>query len=110
MGMEQVSVAAATAVVGYDLMINTTGKVQGNRRILKSIAICGSAAGGDTKIDLFVDNFKVGSFYNITTGFPTLDHRFGLNNFVPAGSAISLLVTDAPATNPINVQIEWDDL
>jgi hypothetical protein len=110
MGMSQVSIAAATAVLGYDLMTGDTGKVQGNKRILRSIACTGSAAAGDSKIDLMVDNFKVGSFFNLATGFPTLDHRFKLNNWVPVGSAISLIVVDAPATNPLNVQIEWDDL
>jgi len=110
MGMEQLSVAAATAVVGYDLMKDTTSKVQGNRRILRAIAVTGSAAAGDTLLGLYVDNFKIGSFYNLTTGFPTLDHRFSLNNFVPVGSAITLRVEDAPTTNPINVQIEWDDI
>jgi len=108
--MSQISIAAATAVLGYDLMNGDTGKVQGNNRILRSIAVAGSAAAGDTKLDLFVDNFKVGSFYNLATGFPTLDHRFKLNNVVPRGSNLTLVVTDAPATNPINIQLEWDDI
>lgn len=110
MGMSQISVPAATAVLGYDLMTGDTGKVQGNHRILRSIAVAGSAAAGDTKFDLFIDNFKVGSFYNLNTGFPTLDHRFALNNLVKAGSAITMIVTDAASTNPLNVQLEWDDI
>lgn len=110
MGMGQVSVAAATAVLNYDLTNGTLWAVQGNDRVLTGIAICGSAAAGDSKVDLFIDQVKVAELYNTSTGFPTKDHFYNLNNFVPKGSKISLIVTDAASTNPLNCVIMWTDV
>jgi len=110
MGMGQVSVAAATAVLGYDLATGTTWSVQGADRALTGFAITGSAAAGDTKVALYVDQTLVGEFYNTTTGFPTKDHFYEIDAFVPAGSKIAMLVTDAAATNPINVVVQWDEV
>jgi len=110
MGMGQVSVAAATAVLGYDLTTGTLWATQGNRRVITGFAMTGSAAAGDAKIDLYVDQYKVGEFFNVTTGFPTKDHFYALNAFVPAGSKISIIVTDAPGTNPLNCVLTWGDV
>jgi len=110
MGMGQVSIAAATAAVGYDCTTGTLWAVQGNNRVLTGIAVGGSAAAGDAKIDVFVDQVKIGEFYNTVTGFPTRDHFYNLNNVVPAGSKISMIVTDAAATNPLNITIQWQDI
>lgn len=110
MGMGQVSVAAATAVLGYDLANGQTWAVQGSDRALTGFAITGSAAAGDTKVSLYVDQVLVGEFFNTTTGFPTKDHFYGIDAYVPAGSKISIIVTDAAATNPINCVVQWDDV
>lgn len=110
MGLGQVSVAAASAVVGYDLTSGQLWAVQGRNRALTGFAMTGSAAAGDTKVSLYVDQVLVGEFYNTTTGFPTKDHFYNLNAFVPAGSKISIIVTDAASTNPINVVVQWTDL
>ena len=109
MGMGQASIAAATAVLGYDLTTGQLWAVSGNDRILTGFAITGSAAAGDCKVDLYVDQVKVGEFYNTTTGFPTRDHFYALDAFCPAGSKISVIVTDAAATNPVNVVVAWED-
>jgi len=110
MGMGQASVAAATAVLGYDLVSNQTWSVSGTDRALSGFAITGSAAAGDTKVSLYVDQVLVGEFFNTTTGFPTKDHFYDIDAFVPAGSKVSVIVTDAPATNPINVVVQWEDV
>lgn len=109
MGNGEVSVAAATAVVDYDLFRDTTWQTVSYDRVVSSIAVCGSAAAGDTKVALFVDGEKVGEYYNTATGFPTADHDRALEIPVPAGARLSCIVTDAPATNPINVKIEWEE-
>lgn len=109
MGMGQSSVAAATAVLGYDLTFGQIWAVQGNDRVLTGFAMTGSAAAGDTKIDLYVDQQKVLEAFNTTTGYPTKDHYYNVDAYVPAGSKISVIVTDAPATNPINIVVVWDD-
>ena len=103
----QVSVAAATAVVGYDLFRDQTWRVSSRARRLKGLAVAGSAAAGDTAIDLYVDRYHVGKFYNLATGWPTMDHMVPLKgNAVPPGATVAAIVADAASTNPINVIIE----
>lgn len=101
----QVSVAAATAVVGYDLFRDQTWRVSSKARRLRGMAVAGSAAALDTTVDLYIDQYHVGKFYNSATGAPIIDqHMVPLKgNLVPAGATIACIVSDAPATNPINV-------
>lgn len=110
MGIGQTSVAAATAALGYDLTTGQIWATSSSERGLTGFAICGSAAAGDTKVDVYVDQIKIGEFYNTTTGFPTKDHFYPLDNYVPAGSKISVIVTDAASTNPVNIIVQWDEL
>jgi hypothetical protein len=101
------SVAAATAVVGYDLLRDKPWRVAGRPRRLLGVALTGSAAVGDSAADVMVGNTKVGELYNNATGFPTRDHLFGMGGVVvPAGETIAVIVTDAPATNPLNVMLD----
>jgi len=108
MGVGQVSVAAATAILSADLTNGQTWAVSGEDRALTGFAITGSAAAGDTAVQLFVDQALVGTFYNTTTGYPTKDHFYEVDAFVPAGSKISIIVTDAAASNPINCVVQWE--
>lgn len=102
----QVSIAAATAVVGYDLFKDQTWNVSGRNRVIRGLACAGSAAAGDTEVDLYVGNVRVTNFFNSATGFPTRDHYKPLGAVaVPAGTKISAIVRDAPATNPINIDL-----
>jgi len=111
MGIGEVSVAAATAVLGYDMAQNTIWQQQGIPRALVGMAVTGSAAAGDAKVDLFIDTFKVGEFVNNATGFPTMDHVFPLgNNYIPPHSQLHIFVTDAPGTNPLNIKVIWKEL
>lgn len=103
MGVGQVSVAAATAVVGYDLLNNTWFQQVGYNRVITGFALKGSAAAGDTAVDLFVDTVKIGTFYNTNTGFPNMDDLMPMRVSVPANARLHAYVTDAAATNPINV-------
>ena len=100
----QVTVAAATAVAGYDLLRDQTWRVSSRRRTLRGCAVAGSAAAGDCSFDLYIDQYHVGRFYNLATGWPTRDHIVPLRgNFVPPGATISAIMHTAPTTNPINV-------
>lgn len=111
MGTGQNSVAAATAVVGYDLATGTIWQQSSVDRALTGFALKGSAAGGDTKVSVYIDTVKVAEAYNVTTGFPNNDDLIQLDsNYVPAGAMIHIYVDDAPATNPINLIISWDEV
>lgn len=102
----QVSIAAATAVVGFDLAAGTTWRVSNLPRRALAAGLAGSAAALDTKVDIFVGNVKVGEMFNSATGAPNRDSMFRIGYLVPAGAPISIIVTDAPATNPINFAMD----
>lgn len=108
MSLTIISVAAATAVVGYDLLTNRPDiATSGVRRVLRALALTGSAAAGDSAIDVKVANRTVATLYNTATGFPTNDaSKFDTAYNVPGGSPVSVIVIDAPATNPLNLLID----
>ena len=103
----QASVAAATAVIGYDLANGQTWKQSMARRRLRGCALAGSAAAGDTEVHIFRGSVKIGELFNTATGFPTRDHLFPIGSDIPPGEEISVLVVDAPATNPINPLLDF---
>jgi hypothetical protein len=106
----EVTIAAATAVLGYDLLRDEPWTVSDNPRVINGLGLTGSAAAGDSAADLLVGQYRVARRYNTVTGFPTKDHVTPLDAYVPPGAKISLPVVDAPATNPINAKIIVEDL
>lgn len=108
MALTVVSVAAATAAVGYDLLTNRPDiSSAGVARVLRALALTGSAAAGDSAVDVKVGNRVVSSLFNTALGFPTNDAaKFDTAYNVPSGQAVSVIITDAPATNPINLLID----
>jgi len=108
MALTMVSVPAATAVLGYDLLTNRPDVTSAGRaRVIRGLAVVGSAAAGDARVQVKVGAAVVATLYNTATGFPTADAAlFPTSYAVPAGSSISIIVDDAPATNPLNVLID----
>lgn len=107
------SVAAATAVVGFDLLTNQAQLRQsGGNRTLESVALTGSAAAGDSEVSIRIGNTEVARLFNSATGFPTQDAaKVDVGGaFIPAGEPLQALVLDAPATNPLNVQMDVTEL
>lgn len=107
------SIAAATAVVGYDLLSNLPyARVSGGDRVLSAAGLAGSAAALDTRVGVFIGGVKIGQLFNVSTGHVNNDrdlNDFG-DAFIPAGESLSLLVEDAPATNPINFRAVIEEL
>jgi len=100
----QVSIAAATAVLGYDMFRDQTWRVSAKPRRLYGLGIAGSAAAGDCAVDVYIDQYHVGRFYNLATGWPTKDHIVPLKgNAVPPGATVACIVSVAPGTNPLNI-------
>ena len=105
------SVAAATAVLDYDLFSNEVWSRSPTNRTLNGIGTRGSAAAGDTMFEVFIDEVRVGNFYNISTGFPNNDDIAALDQLiVPAGAQLRAIVRDAATTNPINVTVELENI
>ncbi len=98
----EVAVAAATAILGYDLLTGVVGKRESSPRRLIGVGICGSTAAGDAAVDVNVNSIPVATMYNLATGWRTKDRISPVNISVPGDSELALLVVDAPATNPLN--------
>jgi len=105
----QVSVAAATAVVGYDLARDTYWQQSNRSRRIVAIGLKGSAAALDTKVRLMVGAQQVGEMFNSGTGAPNRDDMFRIGAIVPPGQEVHLFVDDAPATNPINASVDFEE-
>lgn len=101
----QVSVAAATAVAGYDIFRDEQWNSSDKPRILRKLRCAGSTAGGDCSFHLYIGSFYVGRFFVLAAGWPTKDHEVEINRFVPPGARIVANMVVAPTTNPINVVI-----
>ncbi len=108
MALTTISVPAATAVLAYDLLTNRPDVQTGaGRRVIRALSLTGSAAAGDAAVDVKVGNRVVATLYNTALGFPNNDaSKFPTQYLVPPGSPISVVVTDAPATNPLNLMID----
>lgn len=108
MALSTLSVPAATAVLGYDLLTGRPDITSGaSNRVIRSLGLTGSAAAGDASVDVKVGNRTVATLFNSNTGFPRNDaDKFPTAYMVPAGSPLSVIVTDAPATNPLNLLID----
>lgn len=104
------SIAAATAVVGYDLLTDQPIRTSEVDRVVTGISLLGSAAALDTIADLLVGQDRQLRMYNRTTGFPNMDDLTPLSAVVPAGSPLTMPVIDAPATNAINGIIVVEDV
>lgn len=99
----QVSVTAAVALAGYDIMQNQAWRVSDVVRVLDAIRVAGSTAGGDCSFNLFIGSYYVGRFYVIAAGWPTQAHETVIAKMVPPGANIVMEMITAPTTNPINV-------
>lgn len=105
------SVAAATAVLGYDLLQGQIHQISAVNRVLQGVSLTGSAAIGDTKVDLYVDTVKVAEVWNSKLLIGNMDDIVMLDNlFVPAGAALHAIVTDAPVTNPVFLGIRTAEI
>lgn len=109
MALEEVSIAAASAPLGTNLLADSTFRQVGRSRIIRGAALAGSAAAGDTEVEILVGSSVVARLFNKATGFPTRDHLFPVGAFVPANTEVSARVTDAPSTNPINLAIDFGE-
>jgi len=106
----QTSIAAATAVLDYDLAQNTEWQQAGRPRRMIAVGLKGSAAALDTKVRIMIGSAQVGTIFNSGTGAPNRDDMFRIGSICPANTEAHFYVADAPSTNPINLAVDWSDL
>jgi len=105
----RVEVAAATAVLGYDLLQGDLNNRVPTGRKLAGLMFTGSTAAGDCVIELMVGNKVIGKFANTSTGLVadrTKDYR-QINEYVPANQLVQAFCRDAANTNPVVLEIEF---
>jgi len=103
------SEAAATLTVGTDAFRNDRKRTSSRGRAISGIALVGSAAINDTEIDLYAGDYYFGRFRNSRAGVvaPILpdDLQPIRPTYVAPGDALTAIVVDAPATNPLLIQV-----
>ena len=105
-----ISVAAATAILDAALLAGERFKRTPQNRTLEGVALRGSAAAGDTRISLHIDEVRVGSFFNNGLAFPNNDDLLPIESlFIPGGAELQAIVEDAATTNPINLMLALED-
>ena len=102
----EASVAAAVAVLGYDLLQDEPNATISAGQRVSTAGMKGSAAAGDAKIRLTAGAHEIATLYNNDTGFPGRDDMMPVG-YVHTGPPTRLYakVTDAPATNPLNIAV-----
>jgi len=100
-----VSVAAASAPIDTDILKDSEIRSKMAGRRIRKVGLAGSAAAGDTKVELKRGGTTIAILYNTSTGFPKHDDMFEPNEAVPTGEELHAIVRDAPATNPINLTV-----
>lgn len=105
-------VAAATALVGADLFTGEVWARAPQDRVLNGIAYTGSAVIGDTEIEVYIDEVRVGSFFNSALLTPQIDRDIQpLESLgVPAGAQLRANVIDAAATSIVYCLVALEDV
>lgn len=106
-----VGVAAATAVLDYDMFIGQVWSRQPQDRVITGLACCGSAVTGDAEVEVYVDEVRIGNFFNTKLLLPNNDELMPLESLgIPGGAQLRGLVRDAPATSILYVMAALEDL
>jgi len=103
-----IGVAAATAVLGYNVLQNRPDiQSAGRDRVLRGFALTGSAVIGDCAVDIKVGDRVVGTFYNSALLTPQANRDVNpMHVAVPRGVPVSVIVTDAPATSVMYAMLD----
>lgn len=106
------SIAAATAVLDYDLLQAKRTAQSSQNRALTGVALTGSAVVLDAGVDVFIDTVFIGRFYNTRAAAPpNSDDLIRVGPLMwPAGARLNVPVIDAPVTSALNFRYDWVDL
>jgi len=106
-----VGVAAATAIVGYDMFVGESWARTPQPRAINEIGVSGSAVIGDASVELLVDEVRIGSFFNSALLVPQFDSMVNLGRlFIPGGALLRCIVRDAPATSILYIRVDLADV
>lgn len=105
-------VAAAVAILDADLFIGEVWARTPQDRTLNGIAYTGSAVIGDTEIEVYIDEVRVGSFFNSALLTPQVDRDIQPLEAlgIPGGAQLRALVRDAAATSIVYCMAALEDV
>lgn len=94
--------AAGTLLAGVDAFRNERKNVSSRRRVLRGVAVVGGAAVDDSIVDLYIEDFFVGTFRNTHAGVIGVDSTADIipvgPHFIPPGSKLAgIMAADAGA-------------
>lgn len=99
--------AAATCVIGFDLIGDSPLRQSLRNRTINRIGLSGSSAAGDTLCRVMAGSVEVGTIYNNATGAVQADSgMLRVNWAIPASQGLSVVVVDIPAANPLFLTME----
>jgi len=105
------SVTAAVAVLDADILNGQRYARVPQNRTLEAVAFTGSAVVGDAEIEMFIDEIRVGSFFNSKLLVPDNDDLISLESlFIPGGAQLQAIVVDAAATSPVFLMLALEDV
>jgi hypothetical protein len=108
MAVYENATAAASATVGTDLLASQSWRTSSRPRILERIAVAGSAASGDSAVEVVVNQVSIGYIYTSGTGAPQWDRDYKECGFpIGANSVVTAIVRDAPATNALHLGLKF---
>jgi len=105
-------VTAAVAILGADLFTGEVWARTPQDRVLTGVAYTGSAVIGDTEIEVYIDEVRVGSFFNSALLTPQIDRDIQpLESLgVPGGAQLRANVVDAAATSVVYALVALEDV
>lgn len=103
------SEAAATLTVGTDAFRNERKRTSSSLRYIEGISIVGANAINEAKVDVFIEDYFVGSFRNSRSGVAAAilpDDYQGIRSAAcPPGSSIAAVIVVAPTVSPLLVKV-----
>jgi len=94
------SVTAAVAIVGADVLAGEVWARSPRNRAISGFGYTGSAAIGDTEGELFIDEVRIGQFFNSKLLVGNIDDMQSLDELmIPGGAQLRFVINDAAATS-----------
>lgn len=115
MPLYQLPVTAANCTVGDDLIEKTAEQFKPARNVnrprrIYRMALTGSTAAADTKVNVEAGNKPMASLYNTSTSIlTTKDEILPIGATIPANADFKVVCTDAADTNPVYLLLFMDE-
>ena len=96
-------------LLNLDARTKKYGKV-GYNRVLLAVGLVGSAAPGDTIVEVLIGGTGVAVIGNSRAGadaWPGRDDIKACREVIPANTELELVVRDAPSTYPVAFHLTW---